>query len=422
MSTRSGGLWRDPDFFKYWTGETVSLLGTQVTLLALPLLAALTLGASPFEMGLLAAAETFPVLALSLPAGVWVDRVRRCPILLLANIGRAGILATIPLAALAGRLGMAQLYVVAFLVGILSALFDTAYQAYLPSLVTRDRLVEANGKLAVSRSLAQVAGPSLGGALVALITAPLAIALDAFSFLVSAACVAFIRRPEPTPTPCGERRHLLHDVAEGLCFVGRHPILRPLVGVTGIANLLSGAVVAVKIVYMTRTLGLTPGVIGAVLAVQGVSALAGALAVGPLVGRLGVGRAIVGSSLLFTAGDFSLALAGGPMVSTVAMLVLSQVFVGIARSVYTATALGVRQSLTPDRLMGRVASSSSVVSYGTLPLGALLGGAAAEWIGLRPTLLAAAAGTLLPLLWLALSSVSALRETPRAAEPVEAVP
>lgn len=420
MLMRRSGLWHNPDFFKLWAGESISLLGSQVTLVALPLLAALTLGASPIEMAVLSAAATVPIWVLNLPAGAWVDRARRRPIMLGANIGRALLLGSIPLAALLGRLSMGHLYLVAFLTGALAVFFNLAYQAYLPSLVGRGELVEGNARLEVSNSVAQVAGPAAAGMLVSLFTAPLAIALDALSFAVSAACVVLIRRKEPEPTAAGSR-NVLREVWEGLRFVAGHPVLRTLTGVTAVGNIFSGALFALHILFMARVLGLSPATIGLVLSMAGPGALAGALLVGRIARPLGVGRTLVCGQILFTAGDFLLALAGGPRPLAVTMLALSQVLIGLGSPIYNVTAISLRQSLTPGRLLGRVTASARLAAVGTLPLGALLGGVVGETIGLRPVLLVAALGMLAPLAWLALSPVYGLTERSATAEPSGAV-
>lgn len=405
MRSRDAGLRRNPEFLKLWAGESVSLLGSQVTALALPLVAAVALRATPVEMGVLAAADTAPILALGLVAGAWSDRRRRRPLLLAANAGRAALLATIPLAALLGRLALPQLYAVAFLVGALGVVFDTTYQAYLPALVARDALVAGNARLEVSRSVAQVVGPAAAGALVALVTAPLAIALDAGSFVVAAVSVALIRRPEPAPAAGEKRLGLGREIVAGLRYIAMHRLLRALTAATGLANLASGAIFALLILYLARDLALPPAVIGALLTVGGPAALLGALSVDRIAGRLDVGRTLVVGSLVFTAGDFALALAGGPRGATVAVLALAQALIGFGSPVYNVTAISLRQSLTPDALLGRVTASARVVTVGALPLGALLGGALGARLGLRPTLLVAACWALLLPAWLALSPV-----------------
>lgn len=217
-------LWRYPDFVLLWTAQTISVFGSQFTSLALPLIAAVTLKATPAQMGLLSAAGTAPFLLIGLFAGAWVDRRRRRPVLIWGDVGRAVLLGAIPLAALAGALSMPLFYVVGFLVGVLTVFFDVAYQAYLPSLVRCEQLVEGNSKLEASRSVAHVAGPGMAGAVIQALSAPVAIALDAASFLVSGALLTFIRRPEDSPET--RRATLLAEVREGLAFlwVWRSPV------------------------------------------------------------------------------------------------------------------------------------------------------------------------------------------------------
>src|SRR5438105_11611746 len=206
---RPGGLWRHPEFVKLWTGQTISRFGSEISQLAIPLAAALVLDASPAQMGLLSAFEFAPFLLLSLFAGVWVDRVRRRPVLIVADIGRAVILGSIPVAAVLGVLRIEQLYVVGLLTGVLTVFFDVAYQAYLPVLVSREHLVEGNSKLEVSRSVAQILGPGVAGALVQIITAPFAVAIDAASFIASALCLLPIRSPEPPRVQAEARGSML---------------------------------------------------------------------------------------------------------------------------------------------------------------------------------------------------------------------
>ncbi|HUY99078.1 MAG TPA: MFS transporter [Thermomicrobiaceae bacterium] len=262
MRRRPGGLWRHPDFLKLWVGETVSLLGSQVTLLALPLTAVLTLHANAAQMGYLTAIQLAPSLLAGLFAGVWIDRVRRRPIMIAADLGRFALLLGIPLLAVAGRLGMAGLYPIAFLVGILTVCFDVAYQAFLPSLVGREQLVEGNARLEVSRSGALIAGPGLAGLLVGLVTAPFAIAADAASFLGSALFLLGIRTPEPVPVDHGTSRGTRREIAEGLGIVLGNPLLRAIAGSTGTSNLFSSAISAIVILYATRNLGIGPGLLG----------------------------------------------------------------------------------------------------------------------------------------------------------------
>lgn len=409
-------LWHHPDFLKLWAGETISLFGSQVTLLALPLTAALTLGATAGEMGILIAAETAPFLLFGLPAGVWVDHRRRRPILIWGNLGRALLLLIVPAAAWLGGLRMELLYAVGFLTGALTVFFDVAYQAYLPSLVGREQLVEGNSKLETSRSLAQIAGPGLGGFLVQALSAPTAILLDAVSFLLSAVCLRIIRASEPAPVPAAAGGGLWRDMREGLNVVLGNSLLRAIAGCTATWNLFGNVIFAVLVLYATRELGLEPVAVGAVFAAGGASALAGALLAGPVARRLGVGPTIIAAPTLGILGSLLLVLAGGPPMLAVALLVGAQLVGGLAGTIYNVTQVSLRQAITPDRLQGRMNATMRFIVWGTLPLGALLGGWLGDRLGLRPTLLIGAAGVPLAALWVLLSPLRRLRATP---EPTE---
>jgi hypothetical protein len=259
---RTGGLWGHRDFRKLWAGETVSLFGSEVSELALPLVAVLVLDADAGQMGLLAAARFAPFLMVTLPAGAWVDRRRRRPVLISSNLGRALLVGLVPLLAGLGLLRMGHLYAVAFAVGALTVLFDVAYQSYLPSLVKREQLVEGNSKLQASASAARVGGPGLGGLLVQLVGAPRALLLDAGSYVVSAASLLAIRNREPAPAAEGDgqpRTRLRQEIGEGLAVTYRNPVLRSLAGLAATYNLFSQVIDALLVLYATRELGLSAG-------------------------------------------------------------------------------------------------------------------------------------------------------------------
>jgi hypothetical protein len=271
-------VWRQPDFLKLWAGQTVSLLGSHVTSLALSLTAAVLLQATPTEMGLIGSLNVLPFLLLGLPAGVWVDRVRRRPVLIATDVARALLLASVPVAALMSRLGIPQLYVVSFGMGALSVLFRVAYGAYLPSVVRRPDLADANAKLALAEAIARVAGPGLAGVLVQLLTAPLAIALDCISYVASAVCIRAIGVHEETSGAVDDRSAWGH-VREGLDAVFGHPLLRPLfVGVT-LGNLADGVAFqsGLIVLFLTRELHLDAATVGGVMVGLGVGGVGGAL-------------------------------------------------------------------------------------------------------------------------------------------------
>jgi MFS family permease len=411
MGNRFGALWSNPDFLKLWVSETISLFGTQVTLLALPLTAVLALDASAFQMGVLGALQYAPFFLVSLPAGVWVDRLRRRPILVGANLGRALLLGSVPLAAMFGVLSMGLLYAVSFLVGVLTVCFDIAYQSYLPSLVGRERLVEGNSKLEVSNPVAQVAGPAVGGGLVQLLTAPLAVLADAASYLVSASLLGTIRAREEEPARAAER-DLRSEIGEGLRVVLGSRLLRPIAGYTGASNLFGAVTGAVFLLYVTDSLGVEPALLGLVFGVGSVGALLGALLPARAARRFGIGPSIVGASVLLGLGGLLVPLASGPLPVAVGLLVAAQLIMGLANTVYNVNQISLRQAITPDRLLGRMNASMRFLVWGTIPVGSLLGGALGEAIGLRATLFVGAFGELLATCWVLFSPVRTLRDQP----------
>jgi Na+/melibiose symporter-like transporter len=409
VSRPLGGLWRDADFRNLWGAQTVSLLGSQVTALALPLTAALALEATPAQMGLLCAAGAAPALLLGLFVGVWVDRRRRRPIMIAADLGRAALLLLVPAAALLGVLRIELLYIVALLAGALSLLFEVAYRAFVPALLAREQLVDANGKLELSRSAAEIGGPGLAGGLIGLAGAPLAIAADAVSFLGSALLLMRLRAPEPAPAS-RDHRGIREEIGEGLRVIAGSPPLRVLAGCTGVAVLFSSLLEAVFVLYLTRALGLAPGLVGLIFASGNVGFLAGALLGERAARRVGVGPAIAGGLLLTGLGDLLVPLAGGPPAVVVLLLLAAQFLFGCGLTIYNINQVSLRQALTPDHLQGRVSATFSLVFWSGVPLGALAGGALGELIGLRGALLLAAAGELGAALWLWRSPLRALRE------------
>jgi MFS family permease len=412
VSGPPGGLWRHPDFLRLWAGQTVSQVGSEVTVLALPLTAVLVLGAGPAAMGALAAAGSAPYLVFSLLAGVLVDRVPRRPVMIAANAGRAVLLALIPVSARLGLLGMGELYVVAFGVGMLTLAFEVAYYAYLPALVTREQLVDGNSRLEASSSAAQIIGPGLGGTLVQLVTAPIAIFVDALSFLASLASLLLIRTPEPPVDRRGGEASALGQMGEGLRFVFGHTVLRSIAACTGTYLLFVSAFLAVYLLYLTRELRLSPALIGVAFAAGAAGSLVGALLAAPVARRMGLGRAMLASIVVSAAGALLVPLATGPRPAVMAFLVAGQVVVFLSVQIYNVNQLSLRQAITPHRLQGRVNATVRFVAWGATPIGGLTGGLLGQAIGLRPTLLASAAGASLAFLWLFLSPVRRLREPP----------
>jgi MFS family permease len=413
--TRFTGLWRHANFLRLWTGQTISQFGSQITLLALPLAAALTLHATPAEMGILSAAETAPFLLIGLFAGVWVDRLRRRPVLLVTDFARGVLLLAIPLAALLGALTIGLLYAVAFLVGILTVFFDVAYQSFLPALVGRAQLVEGTSKLEVSRSAAQIAGPGVAGGLVQLVTAPIAIVVDAASFFISALFLVFVRAPEPAPTPRAAHKTIWKEIGEGLRVVVLNPLLRSIAGCTATSNLGNNIWQAILILYITRRLGLGAGVIGVIYATGSVGFLCGALLAGQIARRFGLGPAIVGSIAVGGLSVMLVPVAQRPAMLAVPLLIAAQFIAGGTGTIYNINQVSLRQAITPDHLLGRMNATMRFIVWGTLPIGALIGGALGGTIGLRPTLIVGAVIQSSAFLWTFFSPVRTLREQPEEA-------
>jgi predicted MFS family arabinose efflux permease len=393
-----GGLWRNPDFLRLWTGQAVSQMGSAVSAQALPLAAVLALGATPFQMGLLNGAGAAAILLFGLFAGAWVDRFRRRPILIFADLGRAAVLGAIPLAAALHRLSMNHLYLAAAAGGLLTVFFDSGYQAYVPALVRRENILEANAKLALTVSIADITGTGAAGLLVQWLTAPMAILFDAASFLCSAFSVWRIQAREPPPKLDGPR-HMRREIAEGLREAWHNPTLRILTRRTGTAAFFMGFIGCLYVVFAIRELHLSPALLGGVIAIGGVSNLFGALISERLVKRFGIARTLLGSALVAGAAALLLPLARGPVPVCAATLALAQTF-DMAWPIYHINELTLRQTVTPDALLGRVNSAMHLLFRGIMPAGALAGGILAESIGMRLTLLAGALGFLLSSLWL----------------------
>ena len=384
------GLWHHLDFRRLWIGESVSQFGTAISQLALPLVAITVVHASTFQVGLLTAVETLAFLVVGLPAGAWVDRMRFRRVLVVNDLVRALALGSIPLVAVLGDLTIGQLYAVALTVGISTVFFDVAYQSYLPELIDRTTLVEGNAKLQGSESVAQIAGPSVGGLLIQVMTAPYAVLLDSLSFLWSAAWVGSItvRPAKPTRAP---DRHLGREIVEGLRFVVGDRRLRSIAACTGLSNLFSTMAFAVVYILLARELRLSAGIIGLISATSAVGGVAGSLVATRIARRLGQGPTIWVSALV-----------GGPMAFvspfvqrnwSLVLLAGAQILWWASVVVYNITQVSFRQGLCPPALLGRMNATMRFLVWGTMPLGGLLGGLLGAAFGVRHTLLVAAIGS-----------------------------
>ena len=388
-----------------WGAETISQFGTQVTQLALPLVAILTLDESAFRVALLTTAEFLPFLLFTLPAGVWVDRLPRRPILICANLGRATALLSVPVAHWLGVLTIWQLYAVGFAVGVGTVFFDLAYMSYLPRLVGRAELVEGNAKLETSRSVAQVAGPGLGGVLVSVLTAPVAIAVDAVSYLLSALLMGRIRTVEAVASR-DERRSLRAELREGLGYVFRHPYQRGIVGAVAISNFFGQLVFAILLVFAVRELGLTAAAIGVILSLGSVGALFAAVTARRVGDWLGVGRTILFAAFLFGPGTLLIAVA--PVDYAGVFIVAAIAIVGYGGTLFNVTMISLVQAITPDRILGRANASRRFVVWGVIPVGGVAAGVLAETIGLRETIVVGSLGALLAVVPILASPIRSL--------------
>jgi MFS family permease len=400
------------DFRRFFAGQAISLVGDQVTLIALPLVAVLVLHAGAAQMGYLMTAALVPNLLFSLHAGAWVDRRgRRRQVMLGADVGRAVLLATIPISYAFGVLTFEQLYVVAFLTGTLSVFFYVAYSTLFVSLVPRKRYVEANSLLHGSRALSFVGGPSLGGALVQFLSAPVALAADAVSFLASALSLSRISPVEP-PTEPAERGHF----RAGAGYIRRTPAIFSSLLATAWINFFNFVFWAIFILYATRSLGIRAGVLGAVLGAASVGGVLGSVATGRIGRRIGIGPTFVAGCVLFPAPLVLVPLAAGPRWAVVGCLFLAEFFSGFGVMMLDIAGGSIKAALVPDRLRARVSGAYMVVNYGVRPLGALAGGLLGSAVGLRPTLWIASVCAVAGVLFLLPSPIPGMRELPECSE------
>jgi MFS family permease len=404
----SGKLIGQPDFLRLWFGQSVSEFGSQVTTLALPLAAVLVLHASTFQVGLLTTTGFAPFLLVGLPAGVWVDRMRRRSVMIAADVIRALVLATVPAAYGLGVLSLGQLYVVTFIHGVATVFFDVAYMSYTPGLVGREHLVEANAKLQATVSVAQVSGPSASGLLIGLLSAPVAFLADAASFVVSVSSLLIIRKPELQP-PRAARRSLRTEMAEGLRFVGTHRILRMIAGCTATSNLFGSAIFAVGVVFLVRQVHLGAAAIGLLTSLGAIGGIAGALSCGVLRRWIGSAR-IIWLSITVT-GPFALLLPLTVPGAAVALYAVGLFAFSFGSVVYNVHQASFRQMLCPDRLLGRMNATIRFIVWGTIPLGGVLGGALGSSFGNRDALWVCAIGMNLASIWVLTSPLLRMRDT-----------
>ena len=408
-----GRLWRDGEFLKLWAGQGISELGSQVSLLALPTVAILVLGATPFQVGLLAACETLAFPVLGLVAGVYVDRLPRRPIMIACDVGRLLALASVPVAFALGVLSMPQLYAVALITGVGTVFFDVAYQSYLPALIPRADLIEGNTKLQVTGSVAQMAGPALGGFLIQLLGPARAVAADAATFLVSVVSLAWIRRAEPSPAPAKEsgRGGFFAEMWEGIQVVFGNSTIWKIAGSTSTSNLGSNLFFAVFLIFLYRILHLSPGTVGVIFAAGAVGGLLGALTAAWIPRRIGLGPTLFVTMLVSGLSMILIPLAQYGF--AIPLLFASMFVTSFVIPVYNINQVSLRQAIVPDRLQGRMNATVRTIIWGTNPIGAFIGGIIGSTYGTVPALYAGIAVSLLAGFWILLGPIR-LRVQPEA--------
>jgi MFS family permease len=398
---------------KLWAGETVSQFGSQVTLLAVPTVAILVLHAGPFQIGLLSALEFLAFPTLGLVAGVYADRLRRRPIMIGCDLGRLLALGSIPVAFALGALTLEQLYVVALLVGIFTVFFDVAYQSYLPALVDRPNLIEGNTKLEVTRSAAQITGPAVAGFLIQWIGGARAVAVDALSFLLSAIAILTIKKPEPEPKPgtASGATGFIPEMREGIDVVFKNPILWRIAACTGTSNFGSNMIFgAVFLIFAYRDLHLSAAVVGIIFGIGSVGWLVGALLASRAARTLGLGLTLAVAIAVGSLANLAIPLAslGAAPVILSALGLITQTMVPI----YNINQVSLRQAITPDRVQGRMNATMRTIVWGTIPIGAFIGGILGTAIGVVPTIVLGSLIDALAALWIVLGPVIRLREQP----------
>jgi MFS family permease len=419
--TSRPSLWRHPDFVKVWSAATVSILGSQITIIALPFIALTMLGASVLQVSLLAAVEMLPFLLFTLPAGAWLDRVRRRPVLVAADIGRGIVLLSIPVAYLLDALTIWQLFVVAFVMGTLSAFFDIADASYLPAILERDDLVDGNANLQISYSVAQIGGPTLAGNMIAVVAAPIALAVDAISFFVSGGFISSIRRRESKPErrldASGRPASIGAEIAEGLRFVLGNGYLRAIAACTGITNLFGAALFGVFPVLIWHELRLPPAFFGTVMGLASIGFLVGAALSSRLPNVIGLGRTIIVATVLGPPAFLLMTLTPADLNLAAVTLFVGWFVAGMSQVIYNVAQISLRQAITPSEMQSRMNATLRFIVWGTLPIGSILGGVMATLLPVRTALVIAGVASSAALLPLLLSPLRSLREIPTEGSP-----
>ena len=410
-------LWRHRDFRLLWAGDIVSVFGFSLVGLAIPLLALRLLEADAFEMGLLTALESLAFLLIGLPAGALVDRWVKRRVLILGDLARGAMLLSIPLAWWAGVLTLPQVYVVVFLVGCVTVFFDVANQSYLPELVPSDAISEGNAKLSATQQVAQVGGPSLAAVMVRLLGSPLTIAVTSICMAASALFVSRIATEDRRPQRV-EGSRLRSEIAEGLQFVVRHPLLVRITACTGLSNFATSLIGGLFVLFVIRTLGLSETTLGIIFSTFAAGGLLGAVTSDRVARIVGEGRSIPISAVLMGITVISTPLAA--YVAPVPMLLVGGFLSGYAMVVYNVVQVSFRQRLCPPALLGRMNASIRFMVWGPMPVGAFVGGILGSQLGVLPALWIGAALNLLGALPVLLSPLAGMRDLPRALDETRA--
>ncbi len=413
MHSRFRGLWLHADFRRLWAGTTVSIFGTMIGSGALAYTAILELDARAWQLAVLAGCTLVPGFAFGLFGGALVDRFHRRPIMIACDIGRFALLATIPVAAVLDVLTIGQLWIVAFLATTLTdCLFNPSYEAYLPTLIEKDQLLEGNSKLTATASVAEFSGFSVSGWLVQLLRAPGAVAIDAISYLASAFFIWRIKTPEPPPKPLHERRHIFHEIHEGLSYVARSSLLRSLAAADVFLAFGSRMVGVVFLLYLNEEVGFSPGVLGMIFAVGGISSLMSSLLAQRITTRWHFGTVMVVALALVPIGGLGMPLASSVSLVGVAFLVAAQLITDPGWTLWEIMKVSVRQGVTPDHIQGRMNSTMRFLEFAGASAGAALAGILGSTIGVRETLWVSVVITALPAVVLLISPVSRLSHPP----------
>lgn len=405
---KTTSLWKNSNFLNFWIGQSISMFGSQVTVVALPLTAVLVLHANAMEMGMYQAMATAPFLIFGLFAGAWIDRTRRRPLMIVSNLVTAALLSLIPLLAWMDLLSINILYLILFLAASGSLIFELAYLSFLPTVIHRDEMTDGNSKLEGSRAMAQIVGPSAAGGLISLLAAPVAILVDAVSYVVSSIFLMRIKVEEPVPTAT-PKGNVWAQIGEGLKAIGTHPILRSIAASTALLNFFRTAFSSVYMIFIVLNLGLTPTEVGIVLGVGSIGAFLGAFVAQRWATLFGIGHSVIGSAVLVTLGAVVVTLAPQSLWVSMPLLILGQALTGIGNTVYFINQVSLRQTLTPNHLLGRINASNRFISRGAMPLGGLMGGVLGTWFGLKAALVVTIFGYLLSVIWLLLSPVRRMK-------------